>query len=71
MFLCIYLFPMFYVVFLFFFIFKTLFSNLGFDSTSSIYYLIILIILLMHKHIKLQQYALYFILKVFVLINSS
>jgi hypothetical protein len=55
----------------FLFIFKTLFSNLGFDSTSSIYYLIILIILLMHKHIKLQQYALYFILKVFVLINSS
>jgi hypothetical protein len=42
-----------------------------FDLTSSIYYLIILIILLMHKHIKLQRDALYFILVSLVLINHS
>jgi hypothetical protein len=36
------------------FLFKTLFSSLGFNSTSSNYYLIIIIILLMCNHIKLQ-----------------
>jgi hypothetical protein len=53
----------------FLFIFKTLFSNLGFNSTSSNYYLIIIIILLMHKHIKLQQDACSFILVSFVSIH--
>jgi hypothetical protein len=62
---------MYFISFLFFSFSKTLFFSLGFDLTSSIYYLIILIILLMHKHIKLQRDALYFILVSLVLINHS
>jgi hypothetical protein len=45
--------------------------SLGFDLTSSIYHPIILIISLMHTHIKLQQDALYFILVSSILINRS
>jgi hypothetical protein len=51
--------------------FKNPIFSLGFDLTSSIYHPIILIISLMHTHIKLQQDALYFILVSLILINRS
>jgi hypothetical protein len=49
--LCIYLFPMFYVVFLLFLFSKTLYFNLGINSTFRIIILLLLTLLfyLMHK----------------------
>jgi hypothetical protein len=53
-------------------LFQTLILNLGFKLLVIIILLLLsLLFYLMHKHIKLQQDALYFILVSFVLVNHS
>jgi hypothetical protein len=60
-------------IYLLLLILKTLFSSLGFNSTSRNYYIIIinLIILFNAQTYKLQHDALYFVLESFVWIKSS
>jgi hypothetical protein len=62
-----------YFIYFLLLIFKSLFSSLGFNSTSRNYYIIIinLIMLFNAQTYKLQHDALYFILVSFVLINPS